>query len=272
MKMKRKLRKKKLSTFTFFLAAVSSVTVSFLALPIVYLILTQFSGLGAFKAFLKAALLNRNVWEVILLTYFAALVSTTLAVIFGVPLAYILVRYDFPAKRVVESFADLPAVIPHTVAGIALLSVLGSSGIIGRFSPVSFVDAFPGVVAAMFFVSFPIFLNNAREGFAKIDRRLESVARTLGANHFKAFLTVTLPLSARSIAAGAIIAWARAVSEFGAIVVLAYYPLVASTLIYDRYLSEGLNAAEPVAVLLILLTVLVFSVLRTLFWKSELQQ
>ncbi len=252
-----------MTKFKLVLSIFSALMVCFLALPIVYMVAMQFCKFSSFVE----TVLNPSVWSVIALTYFAALVSTAIAIVFGVPLAYILARYDFPAKRVIESFVDIPAVIPHTVAGIALLSVLGSSGIIGRFSPVRFVDAFPGIVAAMLFVSFPIFLNNAREGFSKVDRRLESVARTLGASHFRAFLTVTLPLSARSIAAGAIVAWARAVSEFGAIVVIAYYPLVASTLIYDRYLSEGLNAAEPVAVLLILLTMAIFAVIRFVFWR-----
>ncbi|RUM34342.1 MAG: molybdenum ABC transporter permease [Archaeoglobus sp.] len=255
--------------FEVFLFFLSATIVLFLALPVVCLTLTQFSGVDSFERFISNALLNRNVWDVILLTYLAALVSTVLAIFFGVPLAYILARYDFPAKRVVESFADLPAVIPHTVAGIALLSVLGESGIIGKFSPVQFVDAFPGIVAAMLFVSFPIFLNNAREGFAKVDRRIENVARTLGASNFKAFFSITLPLSARSIVAGAIVAWARAVSEFGAIVVIAYYPLVASTLIYDEYLSRGLVSAEPTAVLLILLTMLIFTVIRFVFWEDK---
>ncbi len=253
------------SYFKIFLFAVSSVTVLTITLPILVLISTQIPD---YRMFLKT-LTSHDVWGVIVLTYAAALTSTIVSVVLGVPLAYVLARYEFPGKRAVESFMDLPAVVPHTVAGIALLSVLGSSGIVGKFSPVNFVDAFPGVVAAMLFVSFPIFLNNAREGFAKVDRRLEAVARTLGASHSKAFLSVTLPLSARNIAAGAIVAWARAVSEFGAIVVIAYYPLVASTLIYDRYLSEGLNAAEPIAVLLILLTLLIFSALRFVFWREE---
>jgi len=254
----------RIKPFKIFLFAVSALTVLAVSLPIIALIWTQIPDLGNFMRTLTSA----DVWSVIALTYMAALTSTAISVLFGVPLAYVLARYDFPGKGVVESFTDLPAVVPHTVAGIALLSVLGSSGLIGKFSPIQFVDAFPGVVAAMTFVSFPIFLNNAREGFAKVDRRLEAVARTLGASHSKAFATVTLPLSARNIAAGAIVAWARAVSEFGAIVVIAYYPLVASTLIYDRYLSEGLNAAEPVAVLLILLTLLIFSIVRFAFWRS----
>ncbi len=253
------------SYFKIFLFIISAFTVFAVALPVMALIGTQLPDM---RLFLKTAM-SRDVWSVIVLTYFAALTSTAIAVLFGTPLAYVLARYEFYGKRIIESLMDLPAVIPHTVAGIALLSVLGSSGIIGRFSPVQFVDAFPGVVAAMTFVSFPIFLNNAREGFAKVDRRLEAVARTLGASHSRAFFSVTLPLSARNIAAGAIVAWARAVSEFGAIVVIAYYPLVASTLIYDRYLSEGLKAAEPVAVLLILLTMLVFSVLRFAFWREN---
>ncbi len=253
--------------FKFFICIFSALSFVLVSLPVINLILTQFTSIKSFTS----TLLNVNVWSVIALTYFAAMLSTLFSVLFGVPLAYVLERYSFPMKRLVESFADLPAVIPHTVAGIALLSVLGSSGLIGKFSPVKFVDTLPGVIAAMFFVSFPIFLNSAREGFAKVDRRLEDVARTLGANEFRAFLTITLPLSIRNIAAGAIVAWARAVSEFGAIVVIAYYPLVASTLIYDRYLSEGLNSAEPIAVLLILITLAIFGLIRLTLWRDGLK-
>ncbi len=252
----------KITLYIFSVLAVISIS-----LPTLNLIFTQLLSYRSLCNFIST-ILNTEVWNVIALTYLAALTSTTISILLGIPLAYSLERYNFPVKKFIESFADLPTVIPHTVAGIALLSILGNSGLIGKFSPVKFVDSFSGIVAAMFFVSFPIFLNSVREGIAKVDKRLEDVARTLGANDFKAFTTITLPLSMRSIIAGAIVAWARAVSEFGAIVILAYYPLVASTLIYDKYLSEGLNSAEPIAVLLIILTLIIFGVIRIVFWRE----
>ncbi|MCD6494278.1 MAG: ABC transporter permease, partial [Archaeoglobaceae archaeon] len=176
---------------------------------------------------------------------------------------------DFQGKSIVEGIVDVPVVIPHTVAGIALLAVFGSNGLIGSFSPIKFVDALPGIVVAMLFVSIPIYLNTAKEGFASVNLRLEQVARTLGASPAKVFFTISLPLVIRHIAAGAIMAWARAISEFGAVVVIAYYPMVAPTLIYERFLSTGLSAARPIAVILILLSLAVFVILRILLWNKK---
>lgn len=252
-------------SFYLFLAVLSSIIVLFILLPIVATLSTQFYDFDG----LLEALGDKAVWNSILLTYYAAMLSTLIAVVFGTPLAYLLARYGFPGKSIIEGIADVPVVIPHTVAGIALLAVFGSNGLIGSFSPVKFVDALPGIVVAMLFVSIPIYINAAREGFSSIDIRLEQVARTLGASPSRVFFTISLPLVARHIAAGAIMSWARAISEFGAIIVIAYYPMVAPTLIYERYVSTGLSAARPVAVILILLSLAVFVVLRLLLWGQK---
>ncbi len=246
--------------FSIFLAILSSVILMFILLPIAATISIQFYDYDS----LVDALHDSAVWKAIFITYYAAFLSTLIAIIFGTPLAYLLARYSFPGKSIVEGIVDVPVVIPHTVAGIALLVVFGSNGLLGKFSPVKFVDALPGIVIAMLFVSVPIYINAAKEGFGSVDVRLEHVARTLGSSPHRVFFTVSLPLSIRHIAAGAIMSWARGISEFGAVVVIAYYPMIAPTLIYERYLSSGLSAARPVAVILILLSLLVFVVLRIL--------
>ncbi len=246
--------------FSIFLAALSSVILLVILLPIVATVSIQFYDYdGLVDAFYDPA-----VWKAIFVTYYASFLSTVIAVIFGTPLAYILARYSFPGKSFVEGIVDVPVVIPHTVAGIALLVVFGSNGLIGKFSPVRFVDALPGIVVAMLFVSVPLYINAAKEGFGSVDVRLEHVARTLGSSPLRTFFTVSLPLSVRHIAAGAIMSWARGISEFGAVVVIAYYPMIAPTLIYERYLSSGLSAARPVAVILITFSLLVFVVFRLL--------
>ncbi len=252
-------------SFSIFLAILSSIIVLFILLPVVTTISVQFYDFSG----LTKAMSDKTVWDSIFLTYYAALISTLIAIIFGTPLAYILSRYDFRGKSIVEGVVDVPVVIPHTVAGIALLAVFGSNGLIGSFSPIKFVDALPGIVVAMLFVSIPIYLNTAKEGFASVNLRLEQVARTLGASPAKVFFTISLPLVIRHIAAGAIMAWARAISEFGAVVVIAYYPMVAPTLIYERFLSTGLSAARPIAVILILLSLAVFVILRILLWNKK---
>ncbi len=254
-------------SFFLILTAFSALIVLFILLPIAVTISTQFYNPG-----FAQAMRDRAVWNSILLTYYAALLSTLTAIIFGTPLAYILSRYSFPGRSIVEGIADIPVVIPHTAAGISLLAVFGSNGLIGSFSPVKFVDALPGIVVAMLFVSVPIYLNAAREGFGSVDVRFEQVARTLGASQWRVFFTISLPLAARHIAAGALMAWARAISEFGAIVVIAYYPMVAPTLIYERYISTGLSAAGPVTAILILLSLVVFVAIRILLWGKNVSR
>jgi molybdate/tungstate transport system permease protein len=121
-----------------------------------------------------------------------------------------------------------------------------------------------GIVAAMLFVSAPLYISGAREAFARVDPRYEAVARTLGDAPWRVFRRVTLPLSRRGIVAAAVVMWARAVSEFGAIVVLTYNPKVASVLSYDRFTSYGLPEALPVAAVLALIALLPLTLLRAL--------
>jgi molybdate/tungstate transport system permease protein len=215
---------------------------------------------------LVKAVENRAVISSIFLSLYAGFLATLVALILGVPAGYILARFDFPGKSLVESIIDVPVVVPHTVAGIAILTVFGSKGLIGGplEAYIQFRDALPGIVVAMLFVSLPYLANSAREGFKSVDPRLENAARSLGAPLWKAFLFVTLPLSARHILIGAIMTWARAISEFGAVVLIAYYPMIGPTLIYDRFLSYGMSASRPIAVLLILVMLSIFIVVRVL--------
>ena len=121
-----------------------------------------------------------------------------------------------------------------------------------------------GIIAAMLFVSAPLYISGAREAFARVDRRYEAVARTLGDPRWRVFRRVTLPLSGRGLVAAAVVMWARAVSEFGAIVIITYNPKVASVLSYDRFTSFGLREALPVAAILAVLALLPLTALRAL--------
>ncbi len=223
--------------------------------------------LGAPASELAGALLDAEVRDAIVLTVLTASAATVLAVVLGVPLAYALARLRFPGSRLVRGILELPIVIPHPVAGIALLLFLGRhspvGGVLARMG-LEVVSHVPGIVAAMLFVSAPLLVNGAREAFASVDPKLERVARTLGDSGWMAFRRVTLPLAARGILAGALLAWGRAVSEFGAIVILTYHPKVASVLIFDRFTLYGLSAAIPAAVLLLLVALGVFLLLRVL--------
>jgi molybdate/tungstate transport system permease protein len=116
----------------------------------------------------------------------------------------------------------------------------------------------------MLFVSVPLYISGAREAFARVDRRFEAVARTLGDPPWRGFRRVTLPLARRGLVAAAVVMWARAVSEFGAIVILTYNPKVVSVLSYDRLTSFGLAEALPVAAVLAMFALVPLTVLRAL--------
>lgn len=203
----------------------------------------------------------------IALTVLTASAATLIGALLGVPLAYLLARRSFPGRRMVQGLIDLPVVIPHPVAGIALLLFLGRRSEVGGALAgmgLEFVSHVPGIVVAMLFVSAPILVSGAREAFRGVDPQLERVARTLGDTGWGAFRRVTLPLAGRGILAASILAWARSVSEFGSIVILTYNPKVASIFIYDRFTAFGLPAAIPAAVVLLLVALTVFVVVRVL--------
>lgn len=254
---------RKLEPLTFIFSLLLLVLFSFIFLTLSNMIFKQI--LDDFQGLINT-IENKAVVSSILLSLYAGFLATLIALFLGAPSGYILARFDFPGKSLVESIIDVPVVVPHTVAGIAILTVFGSKGLIGGplEAYIQFRDALPGIVVAMLFVSLPYLANSAREGFKSVDPRLENAARSLGAPLWKAFLFVTLPLSARHLLIGAIMTWARAISEFGAVVLIAYYPMIGPTLIYDRFLSYGLSASRPIAVLLILVTLSIFIVIRVL--------
>ena len=210
---------------------------------------------------------EQEVIDSIWLTLRASLYATFLCLLLGVPLAYLLARRRFRGKRLVQALIDLPVVVPHTAAGIALLSVFGRRFWLGRFFHglgIDFVGSTAGISLAMFFVSLPFLVNAAREGFCAVDARLEKVARTLGAGPWKVFCQISLPLARSHIVCGAIMMWARGISEFGAVVILAYHPMTAPVMIFERFNAYGLRYSQPVAVILLLVCLFIFVLLRVL--------
>lgn len=239
----------------------SAVLVLFVAGPLARLLL------HSTPASLGAALRDPELAAAIWLTVLAATAATLLGLLLGVPLAYLLARAHFPGRRIVEGIVELPVVVPHPVAGIALLLFLGRQSplgaALGRLG-LEVVNHVPGIVAGMLFVSAPLVVSAAREAFRSVDPKLERVARTLGDTGWGAFHRVTLPLAGRGVLAGAVLGWARSVSEFGSIVILTYNPKVASILIYDRFTLFGLPAAVPAAAVLLLIALAVFLLVQLL--------
>ncbi len=241
-------------------ALASSLLLLFVLIPLLGTLL------GTDLQSFRAALMDAQVITALATTFYAAGLATLLALLTGVPLAYLLARYDFSGKSWVEGVVNLPVVVPHTAVGIALLMVFGRLGILGKplgSLGVEFTDALAGVVVGMLFVSLPFLVNTARESFEMVDPELERMAETQGATPWQAFRHVALPLARRGILAGALLMWGRAISEFGAVVILAYHPKTVPVLVYERFEGFGLAAAQPVAVLLILASLAVFVLLQT---------
>ena len=254
-------RSKKFDWFVLVFAAVGSLLLLFVFLPVLSTLL------GTGLTLLWETLHDPEMQSALWLTFYAALWATFLAFLSGVPLAYLLARYKFRGKSWVEGLINLPIVIPHTAAGIALLLVFGRQSFLGQFFSrlgIQFVDQLPGIVVGMLFVSLPFLVNAAREAFALVDPELERVALSDGASHWQAFFLVTLPLAWRGVLSGAVMMWGRGISEFGAIVILAYHPKIVPVLVYERFSSFGLNAAQPVAAILVLAALLVFLMVQVL--------
>jgi molybdate/tungstate transport system permease protein len=206
-------------------------------------------------------------------TFSAAAVATLLALLSGVPLAFLLARRNFQGRKVVDAVVNLPIVIPHTAAGIALLLVFGRRGLLGQWlTPLglAFTDNFLGIVVGMLFVSLPFLVTLSRESFALVDEELERVALIDGASPWQAFWYVTLPQAWRGVLAGALMMWARGISEFGAVIILAYHPKVVPVLVYERFEGFGLAAAQPVAALLVLVVLATFIFLRLTLLREEI--
>jgi molybdate transport system permease protein len=151
-------------------------------------------------------------------------ITLVITVLVGTPLAYVLARYRFPGKAVVDLLVDLPIVLPPTVAGVALLVALGRRGVIGRHLDdwgltIGFTTT--AVVLAQLFVSAPFYIRTVKAGIEAVEPIYEGVAWTLGASPLRTFFTITLPLAWPSVVAGAILCWARALSELGATLIFA---------------------------------------------------
>ena len=241
---------------------VASLLLAFFLAPLIGLVVAQSGNDLARVAAMP------EVRDSIVLSIACAFAAALLAAFLGVPLAYLLARAAFPGRDVVAAVVDLPLAVPHTVAGIALLYMFGRSGFIGapaeHWLGLRFWGTAAGIVSAMLFVSAPYTVNAARIGFEAVDPRLERVARTLGAGPGRVFWQVTLPLARRSIATGLSLTFARAISEFAAVALLAYYPMTAPVRIYELFLRFGLEDAAAAAVLLLAASLGLFILFRYL--------
>jgi len=241
-----------------------------LLLFIVAPLLGMFFATSANELFATA--METEVQSSIGLTVWVSLLTSILFAFVAVPFAYILARKEFPFKRLITGIADIPVVIPHSAAGIAILGFISRDSVLGRIADsmgLNLVGSPIAIGLAMAFVSVPFLINSARIGFEAVPERLEKAALSLGASPTRTFFSISLPLAWRSIVSGLVMMFARGMSEFGAVIIVAYHPMVTPVLIFDRFNTFGLKYAQPVAVIFILISLLAFVSLRLIASKKE---
>ncbi len=221
---------------------------------------------------LKEAIQDSDVVRAIWLSIYSSGMAALLSFVFGTPFAYLLARKNFRGKKFVESVVDIPIMIPHPVIGIAVLGIVGRNHWFGKFITdlgIQVMGSVTGIVVVLTFVGLPFYVNTVKEGFEAVSPRLENVSRSLGASAMGTFFRVTFPLAWRSMVVGIIMCTARAVSEFGAVIIVAYHPMTAPVMIYERFTAYGLKYSQPVAVWLIIVCLILFLLLRIFSMQKE---
>ena len=249
----------------------ASIAVALLGLPVLVLMVR-----AALEGSLGLTLTSRTVVDALSLSLLTSAVSLVLTICIGTPLAFLLARRRFPGSWLVEGFVDLPIVLPPSVAGLALLFTFGRHGAIGPVLDAAGLEipfTTLAVVLAQTFVSAPFFIRAARAGFRETNRDLEDAARADGADEWAVFRSVTVPLASAALAAGLVLAWARALGEFGATIMFAgniegrtqTLPL----LVYSEFQSvDGLGRSTAAAAVLVLAALAVLVAVRALHWRS----
>jgi len=214
--------------------------------------------------------MSAEAWQITWFTIGVATLSTLLILPFGVALAWLLARRDWPGKSIVETLVALPLVIPPVATGLVLLKLLGRRGLLGGWLEktwgLEIVFTWRGVVIATAVMSFPLLVRTARVAFENVNPRLEQVARTLGSGPWRVFASVTLPLALRGLVAGALLAFARALGEFGATIMVAgYIPGQTATLSLSIYHLVQLGHDGEALGLLAVSVIIAFAAV----WGSE---
>jgi len=207
-----------------------------------------------------SSLTSPDTLEALRLSLIASVSSTVVALVLGVPLAWVYARVEFPGRTILRALTTLPMVLPPVVGGIALLLAFGRRGLLGSWLDSAFGISLPfstaGVVFAETFVAMPFLVLTVEAGLRSMDRRYEEAARALGARRWTVFTRVTLPLIAPSLAAGAVLCWARALGEFGATITFAgNFPGVTQTMPLAVYLLLETNPEGSFILSLVLLLI-----------------
>lgn len=222
---------------------------------------------------IPAALVSAPVVAALELSLLCSLWAVGLSVLFGLPLAWLLARVAFPGRALVRGITTLPVVLPPVVGGVALLLALGRLGLLGRWLDSAFgirlFGSVPAVIIAETFVAMPFFVISVEAALRSMDLRFEDAARTLGASRWTVLRRVTIPLIGRAVGAGAVLAWARALGEFGATITFAgNLPERTQTIPLGVYieLQKEIDGAIALSIVLVGVSLAVLVTLRERWW------
>jgi len=210
-------------------------------------------------ALLWSAMQQPDVLQALQLSLFTTSISTLLAALFGLPVAYVLARMDFPGHKVLETLVTMPTVLPPVVAGVALLLTFGRMGLVGHYLSllgITLPFTAVAVIMAQAFIAAPFFVNSVRAGLEQLDRRYELAAYTLRASPLYTFWHVVLPLIRPALLAGTGLAWARALGEFGATITFpGNFPGITQTMPIAVYIAAESDLDKAIALSVVLLAV-----------------
>ncbi len=225
----------------------------FIGIPLVSLLFRESPAL------VWSEMLQPDVFQALQLSVLTTTLSALVAIILGLPVAYMLARVEFPGRQILETLVTLPTVLPPVVAGIALLLAFGRFGLVGHYlDMVGITIPFTtvAVVMAQTFVAAPFFINSTKAGLEQLDKRYEMAAYTLRASPFYTFRRVVLPLIRPALLSGIGLSWARALGEFGATITFAgNFPGTTETMPIAVYIASESDLDKSIALSVVLLAV-----------------
>ena len=249
-----------------------------LALPLLLFIVIPLLALFLRTSFTDffATLNQAQVVQAVSLSFISSISATTITLIFGTPVSYLLAQRRFRFHHIVDTIIDLPTVLPPSVAGVALLMAFGRRGLLGPFLAALGINlpfTFAAVVLAQTFVAAPFYVKAATIGFAGIDLELKQAAALDGANRWQIFRYVTLPLSWMALLSGSVMTWARALGEFGATILFAgNFQGTTQTMPLAIYVGfeTDLNVAVTLSIILVCFSFLTLLIVkRILHYRLE---
>lgn len=254
----------KLISFKFLICLLSALALLYIVYPFASIV-TFFDPENIISSIQRPELVDAFILSIV-----TASVSTGIIILFGIPLAYCLSRYNFPGRSILFVVVVIPLVLPPLASGALLLGAFNPSSVLNLWFPeIEFTQSIIGIIVAQTYVASPFMILASLTAFGAIDKSLEDIARILGKKNWKVFIQVSLPLAKRGILIGIVMTWIRAIGELGATLMLAYNPHTISIQIYEDNAIGGLTYAIPSILLSIILSIVLVLLYTTLIKKID---